>query len=182
MNQVFVFLANGFEEIEALSVIDILRRAELPVCTVSVHADRKVIGAHEVAVEADTLINDVTLDDAACLVLPGGMPGAANLMDCVKLREALVRQHEAGRLLAAICAAPMVLGALGISKGREMTCYPGFEERLIDARISTQGVAEDGHVITGKGPAFAASFALAIVKRLAGEARAKEVASGMLFQ
>lgn len=182
MNSAFVFFADGFEEIEALTVVDILRRADIPVTTVSIKENNQVEGTHRVSVLTDTTIARADLQNAACLILPGGMPGAANLMACDSLREAIRRQHEAARPIAAICAAPMILGDLGISVGRKMTCYPGFEEKLTGAQPLSNGVVRDEHIITGRGPAYAADFALEIVSMLCGNDKAKEVSSGMLLK
>lgn len=182
MGSVYLFLANGFEEIEAISSIDILRRADINTVAVSISEDKRVVGAHNLAIEADILLDEVKIEDAIALVLPGGMPGASNLNECKPLLALMEEQFKADRLIAAICAAPMVLGTLGISKGRRMTCYPGFEDYLLGATITNEGVTQDGKIITGRGPAYSAAFALKLVEEIKGKAKADEVAEGMLIK
>ena len=175
MKKAIVFLANGFEEMEALGTVDILRRGGIEVTTVSITTDPVVIGAHNVPVTADTTLNNALLNDADALILPGGMPGASNLNDSEAVKEALLGQYREGRIVAAICAAPMVLGHLGILQGKKATIYPGMEDRLIGATPVADKVCRDGNVITGKGPGAAMTFALTLVEALAG----KEVADSL---
>ena len=148
MKKAIVFLANGFEEMEALGTVDILRRGGIEVTTVSITTDPVVIGAHNVPVTADTTLNNALLNDADALILPGGMPGASNLNDSEAVKEALLGQYREGRIVAAICAAPMVLGGLGLLKGRKATCYPGFEPKLIGANVTGEAVEVSDNVIT----------------------------------
>lgn len=178
----YLFLAPGFEEIEAVAPIDIMRRAGMEVTTVAVTADgsEAVEGAHGVPYVADIHIDDLpeTLE-AEWLVLPGGMPGATNLHDCPKLLKYL---HETQGGIAAICAAPaVVLGAEGLLRGKAATCYPGFEELCEGAEMNGSPVVSIPGLITAKGPAFAMDFGLAIVNATLGEEKAEEVAHGMLF-
>ena len=126
MKKAIVFLANGFEEMEALGTIDILRRGGIEVTTVSITEETVVTGAHNVPVIADTTLDKATLNQADALILPGGMPGASNLNNSEAVKEALLQQYREGKIVAAICAAPMVLGGLGLLKGRNATCYPGL--------------------------------------------------------
>lgn len=181
MKKAIVFLADGFEEMEALGTVDILRRGGIEVTTVSIAAVPVVKGAHNVPVTADTILEDVNLAEADALVLPGGMPGASNLNASEPVKEALLQQYREGRIVAAICAAPMVLGGLGLLKGRKATCYPGFEPKLIDADVTGEAVEVSDNVITGKGPGLVINFALAIVAALKGDAVAEEVAAGLLI-
>lgn len=186
MKHSFVFLAPGFEEIEALGTVDIMRRAGMRVATVAVTADGSdcVSGAHGVTVKADTTIDDAAanLNDSDWLICPGGMPGATNLAENKTLREALVKQAENGAGIAAICAAPaVVLAPLGILDGRKATCYPGFESRCNGARMVDKHVVLDGNLITGQGPAAAEQFALAIVDATLGREAARQVGEGMLY-
>lgn len=181
MKKAIVFLANGFEEMEALGTVDILRRGGIEVKTVSITADPVVTGAHQVPVRADATLSDVVLDEADALILPGGMPGASNLNSSEVVKEALLKQYRAGRIVAAICAAPMVLGGLGLLKGRNATCYPGFEPQLIGAEVTGEAVEVSENVITGKGPGLVMNFALALVSALKNEAVAEEVAAGLLL-
>ena len=180
MKKVIVFLAEGFEEIEAISIIDILRRAEIEVATVSISENKMVKGAHNIPVEADTLFEDVDFTHYDMVVLPGGMPGAKNLKEHEGVKEQ-VKAFEKEKHVGAICAAPMVLGSMGLLKGKRATCYPGFEAELIGASITNEAVTVDGNIITGKGPAFAIQFALQLVETLAGKATRNEVSNGLLL-
>lgn len=181
MKQAFVFLATGFEETEAIGTIDTMRRGGIQVTIVSITGEKHVIGAHHVTVTADCLLNEADYSLADALVLPGGLPGSTNLNDCEPLKEHLLDQYRAGKIVAAICAGPIVLGGLGLLKGRKATCYPGFEAKLIGATYTANGTETDGNVITGKGPAFVFHFGIALVKALRGEAVAEEVAAGLLL-
>lgn len=183
MKESFVFLAEGFEEIEAITVIDIMRRAGMKVRTVSITASLQVTGAHGVTVSADALFDNTLFDSPEWLVLPGGMPGATNLYEFAPLQGLLQRQKESptGRI-AAICAAPaVVLGQLGLLKGEQATCYPGFGHLLEGATQVDAPVVESGKFITAGGPGMAADWALAIVNRACGHDKAREVAFGMLL-
>ncbi len=181
MKKAFVFLAEGFEEMEALGTVDILRRAAIEVTTVSITDVQVVRGAHNVPVTADTTLRNAELSGADALILPGGMPGAKNLNDCEPLKEALLQQYRENRIVAAICAAPMVLGGLGLLKNRKATCYPGFEDFLIGAEVTGEAVEADGNVITGKGPGLVYNFGLALVSAIKSAAVAEEVADGLLL-
>ena len=181
MEKIVVFLANGFEEIEAIAPIDILRRAELDVITVSISDSKTVAGAHGIKVEADQLFTETTFGENDYYVLPGGYDGMLNLSAHQGVNELLTKQHNAGKKLAAICASPSVLGKLGILEGKEAICYPGFEGNLTGATISKNSVVEDGNVITGKGPGVAVQFALKIVESLKGKETADQVAGGLMI-
>ncbi len=181
MEKAFVFLATGFEEIEAIGTADILRRAGIDTATVSITDNKIVKGAHNIPIQADYLLEEAPLADALALILPGGLPGATNLNNCTALKEALLQQYREGRIVAAICAAPLVLGGLGLLKGRKATCYPSFEEYLIGATTCGANVEIDDNVITGKGPGLVFDFGLALVEAIKGKAVAEEVAGGMLL-
>jgi 4-methyl-5(b-hydroxyethyl)-thiazole monophosphate biosynthesis len=179
---VLVPLAPGFEEIEAVTIVDVLRRAGVHVVTASLGA-RDVGGAHDMSVRAD-----VTLDAARssgerfdAVVLPGGMPGATNLRDDPRVIALLRDVVEKGGTAAAICAAPIALEAAGLLKGRRATCYPSFRDQLVSASARLDAhVVEDGHIVTSAGPGTAIEFALALVARLAGREAADKVRAGML--
>lgn len=182
MKKSFLFLAEGFEEVEALAVVDVLRRGNVDVETVSVSEGLEVVGAHGIPVKADRLLKDVVGGEADFLILPGGLPGAQNLADCRELTGWLQRHFDLGGNVAAICAAPaLVLGNLKMDRKYKMTCYPGFESYLPNSDMREDGVVEDGNLITGKGPGFAVCFGLAILKKIVSEEAAKEVAAGMLL-
>lgn len=175
----YLFLAPGFEEIEALATVDILRRADIDVTTVSILDTQIVSGAHNIPVTADTTIDKAKLDDAEMLILPGGMPGATNLAATQRLTDALTSSKCH---IAAICASPaVVLAPLGLLNNKEAICYPGFEDKLKGAKISENVVVTDGNVTTAAGPGFSMEFALEIVRLLKGEDKADEVASGLLL-
>lgn len=179
--QIFVFFADGFEDIEALGTVDILRRAGLQVTTVSVMGDPIVRSAHGVPVVCDEVFEKGDYHSAGMLVLPGGMPGAANLAAHKGLAELIRRHVAAGKPYAAICAAPMVYGKLGLLNGKKATCYPGFEHYLEGADYTAALVETDGDLITGKGPGATFAFALAIVRRFCGEAKVDELRQGMFI-
>lgn len=182
MKPSFVFLADGFEEIEALTTVDVMRRAGMDVKTVSINSDPHVTGAHGVVVRADMLLSDADVSGSEWLILPGGMPGATNLYECGALTGMLESHYRAGGRIAAICAAPaVVLAPLGILDGREATCYPGFEEQCGEAVMTSAPVVTLDTLITGNGPSAALSFALAIVANSMGADIARNVACGMLF-
>lgn len=181
MKKVLLFLADGFEEIEALDTVDVLRRAGVQVTTVSINPTEMVIGAHSIPVVADVLFADCTLAEADMLVLPGGMPGAANLDAHEGLRAAISAHAEAGKWLASICAAPMVYGHMGLLNGKKATCYPGYEGELAGATYTATPVEKDGNIITGKGPAVVLPFAYALAEVLVGEEVVAQVKAGMLY-
>lgn len=178
---IYVFLATGFEDIEALAPVDILRRAGLPVETVSVSGEQIVESAHGVGFVADRRLSEVNFPEADMLVLPGGMPGATNLDACETLRRAIVAHYEAGKPLAAICAAPLVYGHLGLLRGVRATCYPGFELHLEGAIPTGALVEQDGQFITGKGPAAAMEFGYRIAEYFLGAEAVEPLRQGMIY-
>ncbi|MCH5231356.1 MAG: DJ-1/PfpI family protein [Muribaculaceae bacterium] len=183
MKESFVFLAAGFEEIEALTVVDVMRRAGMEVHTVSITSALQVRGAHGVTVNADLLFDNTLFDNPEWLVLPGGMPGATNLYEFGPLQGLLRNQAESaeGRI-AAICAAPaVVLGQLGLLKGEKATCYPGFEKFVEGAEMVDAPVVVSNKFVLGNGPANALPWALEIVREARGQEEAAKVGSGMLY-
>lgn len=180
MKKVLIFLAEGFEEIEAISIIDVLRRAEISVTTVSINNNNVVKGAHNIEVKTDKLFDEVDFNNYDMIALPGGMPGAKNLNEHEGLKEQL-KEFAKDKLIAAICAAPMVLGGMGLLKGKRATCYPGFEPELIEANITNEPVTVDGNIITGKGPAFALQFSLQLIDTIAGKATRDNIANALLL-
>ena len=177
---IYLFLANGFEEIEALAVVDILRRAGANIKTVGID-NKEIVGAHNIKVFVDTTENQVEIDKIEMVILPGGMPGTTNLWECTVLCEKVKAHAEAGLPVAAICAAPLIFGRLGILEGKNATCYPGFEGELKGANCTAEGVVKAGNIITGKGPGKSPEFAFAIVASLLGEAKANEISSAMQY-
>lgn len=182
MKTIFVFLAEGFEEIEALTPVDVLRRAGLSVQTVSVMDQQIVAGAHGVPVLADKMFAEINPEDAEMILLPGGLPGATNLDAHEGLGQMILDFAAAEKPLAAICAAPLVLGNRGLLQGKKATCYPGFETYLQGAEYTAALVEKDGNIITGKGPGAAMEFAFAIVEKYCGIDKVNELKQGMMIQ
>ncbi len=176
---IYMFLANGFEEVEALCPLDLLRRAGLAVTTVGI-GSTEITGSHGITVTADmpdTLYADSRPD---MLILPGGMPGSKNLDESRIVDAALKAGARNGAYLAAICAAPMVLGHRGLLAGKEAICYPGFEEELLGAKISEKRVVQDGNVITAAGMGVALEFGLALITVLCGKEKAAAIRAAVL--
>lgn len=183
MKESFVFLAEGFEEVEALTPVDVLRRAGMPVRTVSITSSQLVTGAHGITVKADVIYDSTLFTNAAWLILPGGLPGADNLHDFAPLQGLLKSQFESkeGRI-AAICASPaVVLGQEGLLKGRKATCYPGFESKMMGAKYVDVPVVTDDKFVLGNGPASALKWSLAIVAKELGEEKSETIANQMLL-
>jgi 4-methyl-5(b-hydroxyethyl)-thiazole monophosphate biosynthesis len=178
-----VLLAAGFEEIEAITVIDVLRRAEVEVVVIAVEAvgpDLSVRGSRGVQVVADAPLDAATGGTWDAVILPGGLPGARTLRDHLGAQALIRAQHQAGRALAAICAAPIALGKAGVLQGRKATCYPGVERELTGAQLQTEAVVKDGHLTTSRGPGTAMAFALSLVADLASPEKAATLKQQML--
>lgn len=176
---IYVFFANGFEEVEAVATVDMLRRAELEVCTVGI-GGTKIAGAHGIVVDCD--LADAQADADASLqavVLPGGMPGTLNLEKAQTVQHFIDYAVEHGKLVAAICAAPSILGHKGLLEGKEATCFPGMEQELYGAKLSSAYVCKDGQIITGRGAGVAVDFGLAIAAEFAGQAKADAIRASL---
>ena len=171
---VYLFLADGFEEVEALTPLDILRRAQIPVKTVGVGTNRPC-GAHQIIVEADISTADLDFYNMTAVILPGGMPGTLNLEKSDVVQDALSRAMENNLTVAAICAAPSILGHKGYLEGKIATCFPGFEKDLFGTEVIDQAIVWDGNILTARGAGVALDFALALVSRLASEEKSKEI-------
>ncbi len=174
-----ILLGKGFEEIEALTTVDLLRRAGLDVKTAGI-GGRGVVGGHGIAVEADLCVEDV-VDPPELLILPGGLGGVASIENSVKAMGLVQRQLLEGHPLAAICAAPSVLGKRGWADGKRVTCYPGFETQMGKAVCVDAPVVVDGALITGRSAGVAIPFALAIVEKFCGEAQRKTLAESIVW-
>lgn len=175
-----LFLTDGFEEIEALATVDILRRAGIVVTTVSTTGKVNVVGKNAVEVKADALFEEVFKDDADMLIIPGG-PGVANLDKHQGLKELIKEYNQKGKWIAAICAAPTILGKLGLLEEKNAICYPGCENDLTRAKLLDLPVVVDGNIITSKGPGTAFQFAFKIVEILKGKEKAEDVSKGMCY-
>ena len=182
MKTVYLFVADGFEEIEGLTVVDLLRRAGIACHIISITGKDQVSGSHGIQITADALFEATDFKNGDMLVLPGGMPGTNHLMAHAGLKELLASYQAAGKYLAAICAAPSVLGQNGLLTGKKATCYPGFEDKLTDAVPVTDSVVTDGTVITSRGLGTAIDFALAIVESLSDSDTAKQLAASIQYQ
>ena len=185
MAKVYVFLADGFEDVEALIPIDVLRRGGVEVVTVSTTEFPLVESAHGVSIEADIQFDQADYADADLLMLPGGMPGASNLFEHEGVCQAVKAQFEAGKKVAAICAAPaVVLAQIGVLDGKKATCYPGFEKALDAAGATYTGdlVTVDGNVTTAEGPAAAFPYAYELLTQLVDKQTSDQIAEGMRFK
>ena len=177
----YIFLATGFEEIEAITTVDILRRGEVEIITVSITGERTVLGVHQIPVIADILFEEADFDDGDAFILPGGGPGSFMLNDHETLKQLLICKNEQNKWIAAICAAPLVLGGLCLLEGKKAICYPGMESYIQGAVLIDLPVVTDGNMITGKGPGLALNFGLTILAALHGQDIANKVADDLLF-
>lgn len=179
--KVYAFLADGLEEVECLAVMDVLIRGGLDVMLVSIGTGREVTGSHGFRITADRLMEEVAPEGEYLLFLPGGMPGTKNLSACKALCDLLLKANGQGKRIAAICAAPSVLGDLGILKGKKATCYPGFEERLSGAEHVENGVVTDGNVTTARGLGYALDMGIELLRLLKGDKIALDVKSAIQY-
>ncbi len=180
MKKVVLFFANGTEEVEALTAVDVLRRAGAELCVVGV-GGREVVGSHGIRITADLSEDELNRDEAFDMVIvPGGLPGTTHLDESETVDAVLRAVNARGGYLAAICAAPLVLGKRGYLEGREAICYPGFEANLLGARLSERRVCRDGNVITAAGMGVALEFALALTEALYGAEKAESLRRSVL--
>lgn len=182
MKKIGIFLADGFEEIEGLTVVNILRRAGMEAKMISIMERKEICGSHKISVQADALFEDVDFAQLDGVVLPGGMPGTLNLGAHAGVNEIIKSFAREGRLVAAVCAAPSVLGQAGLLQGRKATCYPGYEDKLTGAEVIYDEVAEAGNIITSRGMGTTIAFALRITAYLAGEEKAQELAEKIIYR
>lgn len=181
MAKVCIFFADGLEEIEGLTVVDMLRRVGIDIHIVSISDSLKVTGSHHIEITADTLFENEDFSDTEMYVLPGGMPGTTHLGRCVPLCKQLAKAASAGKYIASICAAPSVPGGLGLLKGKNATCYPGFESKLIGANCMTDSVVVDGNFITSRGMGTAIEFAAKLVALLKDQKTADELLASIMY-
>ncbi len=179
MPRVVVFLADGFEEVEAMAIVDVLRRADIDTVIAGLH-DGPVTSARKVKVIPDAVIDAVKADDFDMVVLPGGQPGADNLNADNRVKELLMGFSKKGKLTGAICAAPIVLAGAGLLQGKHATSYPSYKDRLGTVVYEEKTVVEDGNVLTSRGPGTALNFGLAIVARLVNKEKAQKIGEAML--
>lgn len=179
--EVYLFLAEGFEELEVVTPVDLLRRAGISVNTVSINGKKEVTGAHGITLHADLLFEQCDFTHADLLMLPGGMPGTKNLGEYQPLCQLLTEHNEKGKRIGAICAAPSVLGQLHLLEGKKATCYPGFESYLGDSYVD-DSVVVDSNVVTAKGPGVAYDYALCLICLLKDKETADTVASQSIYK
>lgn len=182
MAKIAIMMADGCEEIEALTVVDLLRRAGITIDMLGIKKQPMITGSHGIVIGVDAYLGDVNLDGYDGIVLPGGMPGTTHLKEDVAVCEAVKTFFAAGKLVSAICAAPTVLGFCGILEGKHATCYPGCEEGLTGALLSEDRVVCDGNIITSRGMGTAIPFGLALISYLLDEQVANQLSRGIVFQ
>ena len=181
MAKTAIFLADGYEEIEALAVVDVFRRAGIEMDMVSISDDLLTNGSHKIQVLADKLIKNINFDEYDMLVLPGGLKGMQNLEACTSLMQQIDAFYENNKYIAAICASPSIFGHRGILNGRQATAYPGFEEELKGATVVDAGAVRYGHVITGRSMGSAIEFGLLLIETLLGKDKAEEIAKQIVY-
>lgn len=181
MGKVYAFLADGSEEVELLAVVDVLMRGGQEVKLVSVTGEKEVVSAHRVKIRSDYVFSEVNCQEADLLFLPGGMPGTRNLAAHKGLLNALEEAHAENKRIAAICAAPSILGSLGILEGKKATCFPGFEPQLNGAQYTKQGVVTDGNVTTARGLGYALDMGIELLKLLTDESHARQIKEAIQY-
>ncbi|KMQ51683.1 DJ-1/YajL/PfpI superfamily protein [Chitinispirillum alkaliphilum] len=180
MPRAIIVLADGFEELEAVACIDLLRRSPVEVCIAGLDS-LTITGSHEIRLEADMLLENHTPGFDA-LILPGGMPGTKNLAHSTPLKEVIIKADHEKKLLAAICAAPTVLYSAGVLKNKKATCYPGFEKQFSETIFVEKPVVRDEHIITSRGAGTAIPFSLEIIKYICGSEHSEKIASSILYE
>ena len=181
MTKVAVFLADGFEEIEGLTVVDILRRAGMDLDTISITGSKQIHGSHKIDVMADMLFDEPDYAAYDLMVLPGGGVGVKNLKACLELQTVIKKQAADNKYVAAICAAPTFLGMLGLLEGKKACCYEGLEGELTGAVVTKDAVTKDGKIITSRGMGTSIPFALALVEEFQGKDAANEMAKKIML-
>lgn len=182
MAKTAIFLAAGFEEIEALTVVDLFRRVRIEIDMISITEEKKVVGSHGIAVDADKVINEIDFSQYDMVILPGGMPGTLNLEACESLMAGVELLYTREKWIAAICAAPSILGHRNMLQGKLACCYPGFEKDLFGANVSLEPVCVDGHMVTSRGMGCAVQFGLKLVECLLGEEVSRDLAGKIIWE
>jgi len=182
MKTAIVFLAEGFEEIEAITVVDLLRRGNIEVDIISITNNKFVTGRTNITIVADYNIDEKEMCGYDALILPGGMPGTKNLIENKIVCDTILKFNDKKKLISAICAAPIVFGKLGVLEGKKACCYPGFENELLGAKVSNGNVCVDGNIITSKGIGTAIEFALSIIGYLEGKSVSERVSKSIIYK
>lgn len=181
MSQAYVFLAKGFEEVEALTAVDLMRRGEVQVTMVSITEEREVEGAHGITVKADAVFSEVDFEHGDMLVLPGGLPGTDYLEGFQPLTDLILDYHKKGKKVAAICAAPRILGKLGLLRGQKATSYPSVTDSLINACVTENPVEVSGNLITSRGVGTAVDFGLELAAQLCGCETSDKIRNSIVY-
>lgn len=181
MKKAYLFFATGFEEVEALTVVDILRRGGVDCKTVSIMGDYDVTSSHAITIRADLVFDEKELDDADMLIMPGGIPGTPNLKAHVGLEKLIRKYAEDGKYLAAVCAAPTIYGEMGLLEGKKATCYPGMESGLVGAEASSESVVCDGQYITSRGMGTCIDFGLTLLEKLTDKETAQDIGKKIVY-
>ena len=181
MKKAAIFFATGYEEIEALTVVDLLRRAQIEAVCVSIDDQKSVTGSHGISVAMDAGIDEIDFDSFDVLVCPGGMPGTRNLEACTKLTDRIQKFHDSGKLIAAICAAPSIFGHMGLLEGQKACIYPGMEAELTGAEVVYDQVVKAGNVITSRGMGTAIAFGLEIIATLLDRETAEKLGKTIVY-
>jgi 4-methyl-5(b-hydroxyethyl)-thiazole monophosphate biosynthesis len=176
-----IIFADGFEEVEALCVVDLLRRAEVDISMLSLNGDREVTGAHGITLVMDDAFAEASTETMDAIILPGGMPGADHLKESEKLKAFLLQMDKKQKVIAAICAAPTVLNHAGILKGKKVTSYPSLSEEFTESQYMTDSVVEDGNIVTSRGVGTALDFSLVLIKKLVSEEKANSIKSAIIY-
>lgn len=182
MKKAIMLFADGYEEVEALMTADLLRRGGVDLKLVSITDQMEVTGSHKITVMMDLTLGEIDLDEMDAVILPGGMPGTTNLKKNYVVREVLKQMNDAGKIVAAICAAPSVLGFCGILEGRKATCYPGYEDQLKGAEFVDEMAVIDENIITSRGLGTSMEFGFALIKQLVSEEKAEEIRRQIVFK
>jgi len=180
--KIIVLIAEGTEEIEALTVVDLARRAGIEVEVVSVTGEMVAKGSHGILLTADKVVADADWDSADMIVVPGGMPGTLNIKACEEVIAKIKEFYDNNKMLAAICAAPSIFGEMGLLRGKKAVCYPGFEDKLEGAEVLYEPVVADGNIITSRGLGTAISFSGVIIEKLLGDNISKEILKQIIFE
>ena len=182
MSKIGIFMADGCEEIEGLTVVDVVRRAKMEIVMLSITGKKEVTSSHGVTFLADALAEETGYEDLDGIVLPGGMPGTLHLKAHEGLADLIRKADKEGKVLAAICAAPTIYGEMGLLEGKNATCYPGMEDKLLGANWQEQPVVVDGNFVTSRGVGTAIAFALTLVTILKDEETAKSLANSIVYK
>jgi 4-methyl-5(b-hydroxyethyl)-thiazole monophosphate biosynthesis len=182
MSKVYVFLADGYQLVEALTVVDMLRRVNIDVYTVSIQESKMVESSNKVLVQSDFIFDEIDFKDADALILPGGCPGTDNLRACEKLRTILKKHNDQGKLIGAICAAPSILGQLGMLNGKRACCHPGCENDLVGAKVSENETETDGNIITSRAMGTSIPFSCAIIDKILSNNESKKLLEKIVYK